>query len=94
MFESKVDEALCILQEECAELIQVISKIRRFGMDTEVCTNPGKTNKDLLIEEAGDVQTLLNYLISNDILSPNDIVDRMDAKEAKLKIYSNLFSDE
>lgn len=95
MFESKFDEALCILQEECAELIQVISKIRRFGIDTEVCTKPGKTNRDLLIEEAGDVQTLLNYIcIDNDYINVIDVVSRMDEKEAKLKEYSGLYYDE
>lgn len=94
MFESKFDEALCILQEECAELIQVISKIRRFGLMTEVCTKPGKTNYDLLIEETGDVQTLLNFLIGKGYLEHCDLVDRMDAKEAKLKIYSSLYKDE
>ena len=31
---SKTEETLGILQEECAEVIVEVSKIRRFGLDT------------------------------------------------------------
>jgi hypothetical protein len=30
----KIEEALGILQEECAEVIVEVSKIRRFGLDS------------------------------------------------------------
>ena len=41
------EEVMAILQEECAEVIQAISKINRFGMDN---IKPGKpkTNRQHL----------------------------------------------
>ena len=47
----KQKEALDILQEECAEVIQAVSKISRFGLDN---LKPGKakTNREHLEEEA------------------------------------------
>ncbi len=43
----KQKEALDILQEECAEVIQAVSKISRFGLDN---LKPGKpkTNREHL----------------------------------------------
>ncbi len=50
-------EALGILQEECAEVIQAISKIRRAGPD--FCPRGGvKSNQLLLREEMTDVRIL------------------------------------
>ena len=45
----KTKEALDILQEECAEVIQAVSKISRFGLDN---LKPGKpkTNKERIIK--------------------------------------------
>ena len=50
---SKEKEVMDILQEECAEVIQAVSKISRFGLDN---LKPGKpkTNRDHLEEELGD----------------------------------------
>lgn len=55
-------ELLGILQEECAEVIKVISKIRRFGDDS---THNGKmefTNKELLIMELLDTAIVIEKL--------------------------------
>ena len=43
-------EVMDILQEECAEVIQAVSKINRFGADN---VKPGKpkTNREQLEEE-------------------------------------------
>lgn len=55
-------ELLGILQEECAEVIQIISKIRRFGIDSYNPTDPNVTNMDLLNLEIADVQALIEMI--------------------------------
>jgi hypothetical protein len=46
--QSKEKEILLIAQEECAEVTQAISKVFRFGFDSEY---NGKTNHQRLTEE-------------------------------------------
>lgn len=60
-------ELLGILQEECAEVIQIISKIRRFGIDSYNPTeDPNVTNMDLLNLEIADVQALVEMIKETD----------------------------
>jgi len=80
-------EILIILQEECAEVIQAISKIHRFGMDSEY---DGVTNKESLIQEIGDALALVYCLTENNIIDINDIQDAMAKKVEKLKEWSNI----
>ena len=49
----KVEEILDILQEECAEVIQAISKCRRFGIENVY--KDGGTQREHLVQELGDV---------------------------------------
>jgi NTP pyrophosphatase (non-canonical NTP hydrolase) len=55
----RLNEILHITQEECAEVTQAISKIFRFGF-TE--THNGKTNKEHLEEEIGDLECMIELL--------------------------------
>ena len=57
------DYLLTCLQEECAEVIQVISKIKRFGLD-DCHPDTGVVNKDWLIAEMHDVSTLIHHCYS------------------------------
>ena len=82
-------EALGILQEECAEVIVVISKIRRFGLDTEYIRGEG-TKRSALIQELGDVQALVKILINQELFDSKDIELAAQSKIEKLKKYSNL----
>lgn len=82
----KLEEALNLLQEECAEVIQIISKIRRFGLN-ESYNN--KTNVERLTEELTDVQILVNYV--NDFVDTYD-TEYADSKYQKLTKYTNLFN--
>ena len=60
---SRKMELLGILQEECAEVIHIISKIRRFGIH---CTNlDGISNFDLLNNEVGDVLAIIELLVNH-----------------------------
>jgi NTP pyrophosphatase (non-canonical NTP hydrolase) len=55
------EECLNILQEECAEVIQAASKIKRFGLIGKP-TNTTKTNRESLEMELGDVLALIDLV--------------------------------
>ena len=84
----KQNEIMDISQEECAEVIQAISKIRRFGLNSE---HNGVTNKEHLEEEVGDLRCML------DLLEEFGLVDGMAVKRYsinkrnKLQQWTNIF---
>ena len=88
---TKIKEVFNILQEECAEVIQAVSKISRFGLDN---LKPGKskTNREHLEEELGDMMAMVEILQELDIVSFTNIERAAEAKREKLKIWSNIFS--
>jgi NTP pyrophosphatase (non-canonical NTP hydrolase) len=77
---------MAVLQEECAEVIQAVSKVNRFGLESEW---EGVTNKQSLITEIGDVIALIKVLIEEtDInISMDDIQLAVEAKLEKLEIF-------
>jgi NTP pyrophosphatase (non-canonical NTP hydrolase) len=87
--DSQTKEVMDILQEECAEVIQAVSKISRFGLDN---LKPGKpkTNREHLEEELGDMLAMIDILHSMDIVSYNNIERAQEAKIEKLKKWSNI----
>ena len=80
-------EALGILQEECAELIQIASKIRRFG-ENDIYF--GTSIKDRFIREIGDVLALICMVQNLYLISKEEIDLAIDRKFEKLQKYSNL----
>ena len=82
-------ETMDILQEECAEVIQAVSKISRFGLDNFKPGKP-KTNREHLEEELGDMMTMIDILHSMDIVSWTNIDRAAEAKREKLKKWSNI----
>ena len=79
-------EILNILQEECAEVIQAVSKIRRFGEESNLVG---------FIQELADLQCMINLCFEFDIVGEEDALDKLiDAKRDKLKVYSNIFEKE
>lgn len=87
----KVQEALYILAEECAEVIQAISKINRFGCDN-VNPSTNKTNLKHLENEIGDLMAMIEILRDDlHILSDNQITTNKLLKFEKLKHFSNLY---
>ena len=82
MIVDPVKEALVITQEECAEVIQAISKVFRFGE---------QSNKEHLEEEVGQTLALFDILIERCILSDMRVNAARLAKKEKLKQWSNLF---
>jgi NTP pyrophosphatase (non-canonical NTP hydrolase) len=90
---SKENEILNILQEECAEVIQMVSKCRRFGMD-QTHLKDGGTNRERLTEEIGDVICMLKLAQDFGIVDVTEVNDAAFRKLEKLKIWSNIFKDE
>lgn len=80
-------EILCIAQEEAAEVVQAISKIFRFGADTEW---KGETNRAHLEEELGDLLAMIYILHMSKIVSEENVLNAAEAKMIKLSKWSNI----
>jgi NTP pyrophosphatase (non-canonical NTP hydrolase) len=85
-------EVMDILQEECAEVIQAVSKISRFGIDNYKPGKP-KTNREHLEEELGDMMAMIDILQEMDIVSYSNIERAQAAKIEKLKQWSNIYEN-
>lgn len=82
-------EALVILQEECAEVSQIISKIHRFGPDSKPPTS-NDTNLTLLHKEIGDLLCMINVCVEKKLLDIETLERHAEEKREKLKVWSNL----
>jgi len=80
-------EVLLIAQEECAEVTQAISKVFRFGFDSE---HKGRTNKDRLEEEVGDLVCMLDLMREKGLIRWENVVDASEKKRTKLKTWSSI----
>jgi NTP pyrophosphatase (non-canonical NTP hydrolase) len=85
----KVSEILVITQEECAEVIQEISKIFRFGIDNKHKT--GVVHRDKLTEEVGDLLCMIDLLIEQGVLTKEGLDVAKQNKESKLKTWSKIY---
>lgn len=80
-------EVLALLAEECAEVIQVVGKILRHGLES---THPkgGPVNQRLLAEEIGDVRAAVRLCQKYEILDPGDDLDGLaDCKIDRVDEY-------
>ena len=89
----KIKEVMDILQEECAEVIQAVSKISRFGLDK---LKPGKpkTNREHLEEELGDLLAMIDILHEMDMVSWANLDTAKEAKIEKLKKWSSIYDNQ
>jgi len=83
-------EIFLITQEECAEVIQAISKIFRFGA-TDAWPKDGPNNQARLEEEVGDLLCMVDIMIEKGILSDSNVNASRHAKRDKLKTWSGIF---
>lgn len=83
-------EALSIAQEECAEVIQAVSKIQRFGLNNSK-GGEAFTNREHLEEEIGDMLAMVDILVDLRIVNVLKINDAKSAKIQKLKTWSSIF---
>ena len=74
-------QLMVIMMEECGELIQACSKALRRDDFVD--------NKNL-IEEVGDVYTMIELMHDFDMISWTDIEERMKVKRKKLSKWSDL----
>jgi NTP pyrophosphatase (non-canonical NTP hydrolase) len=88
---SKIPEILDILQEECAEVIQAISKCRRFGMENEY--KEGGTQREHLIQELGDVTLLIELLHAHQLFTDKELRTAQRNKSNKLVKWSKIYED-
>jgi len=82
-------QVFCIAQEECAEVTQSISKIFRFGFDSKHPVS-GKSNKESLEEEVGDLLAMIDIMVEKCIISDSAINYARKAKREKLKQWSTI----
>ena len=82
--EDKLQELLTITMEECGELIQACSKAIR---------SDNYYRNEKLIQEIGDVQCMIDLIRQYDLVSLEEINNRIDIKEKKLKHWSDLLED-
>lgn len=84
-------EIMVIAAEECAEVIQAISKCIRFGFDDEyagACTNVSR-----LAEEVGDLLCMVDLMVERGIIKQSAVYEASIAKRARLEDYSNIFNE-
>jgi NTP pyrophosphatase (non-canonical NTP hydrolase) len=92
---SPQDYGLALLTEECGEVLQLIGKAGRFGMDTPGVTDPLTGRVDMsvtprikLAHEAGDLLGALDYLIERGILQL-DLVAEFRARKIQKLLDAN-----
>ena len=78
-------QLMVITMEECGELIQACSKAIRKDNHRE---------NQLLKEEIGDVYAMLQLLVKFDIVSWEELDERVKVKNKKLSTWSELIDDE
>ena len=86
-------EILLIAQEECAEVIQAISKIFRFGFDAQH-PNEDRNNLQRLEEELGDLVCMIGLIMNKKIVSESGVESAAEMKLKKLRTWSTIFVDE
>jgi NTP pyrophosphatase (non-canonical NTP hydrolase) len=87
----KIREALIITQEECAEVIQAVSKIMRFGFDSCYPTEDSASTKECLDMEIGQLLCMIGILVDQGVVDEDAMMTAMEAKKIKLETWSNIF---
>lgn len=88
---TKEHEIMSILQEECAEVVQAVSKIFRFGFDGKHPESQ-QTNRQHLEEEIGDLLAMVDLLIINGVVEEAELNEARNRKFAKLRKWSNIMN--
>ena len=83
-----IQQLMAITAEECGELTQVCMKIIRKYDNLKGMEND--KYRDLLVEELGDVQCMIELMIEHGVVTKNEVKDRSIKKREKLKTWSTL----
>lgn len=76
-----------VLSEECAEIIQIASKIQRFGFESSHPNDPEITNRMLLEREISDLLAVIELLTVNKNIDSERVQNGIQPKIDKLKRY-------
>ena len=90
MREPTNQEILDILAEECNEVGHIVSKIRRFGMDSVHPKGNGITNKAHLRFEILDVISMIRWAEQAQVLPPiltDEVLLHTKNKQQKVRRY-------
>ena len=88
---SKTEEALGILQEECAEVVVEVSKCFRFGINST--HKSGIPHRDMLEQEIGDVVAMIELLKQQQVITDEGLAAAVQRKMDKLKVFSNIINN-
>ena len=87
------EECLNILQEECAEVIQAASKIKRFGLVGKPILRTS-TNLQNLEDEMGDVLALFSMVINSKLgITKKGLKKAKKKKMKRLSKYMHTWGD-
>ncbi len=78
-------QLMVITMEECGELVQACSKAIR---------KDNHRDNQLLKEEIGDVYAMIQLMVKFDIVSYDELDERVMVKNCKLSKWSELIEDE
>jgi len=81
---TKVNEILDLLQEECGEVIQMVSKARRFGLAEK---------REDLVQELGDVALLIELLHAHQLFTHSELNQAKLNKATKLAKWSTVYEE-
>lgn len=87
------DLAPLIVQEECAEVIQAISKVFRFGKSQRYPNENSNSNKENLEIELGQLNFAIDRLVSAWSLNRAMILSAYENKRDTHKQWENYFVD-
>ena len=85
----KQREILVITQEECAEVIQEISKIFRFGINNT--HKDGMLHQEKLETEVGDLLCMINLMTQHGLVRSEKVTAAVENKQIKLKQWSKIY---
>ena len=78
----KINEILDLLQEECGEVVQMVSKCRRFGLEEK---------REDLVKELGDVALLIELLHAYQLFTETELNQAKLNKATKLTKWSTIY---
>lgn len=82
------EECMITLGEECAEVIQAISKIQRFGYANFNPDDPSENNLQILQREIGDMLCMIDLLREEGVLDDHMIQNAKLKKRIKFKKFA------
>lgn len=82
-------ERVDLMIEECSEVIQILTKIKRFGFDSFNPNDPEKTsNRELLSREISDFMIVSSLMAVSDGIPLDNAESYISEKLERLSVYT------